>query len=421
MKTSKKEIRQYYPSLRGVFGDWIYYSCLMPANDVATRINYADEIHPSKALSTLIQRVLNKGRAHEIGDYLLREDQRFFNSMVAAVYNGEPVWHGFANFKPQVDDIDLAAVSEDAEDSVGFLSFTGTEKIFALDGQHRLAGIRNALKRNPKLELGDVSLLLVAHSNSKTGLKRTRQLFTTLNKTARPVGKGEIIALDENDTMALVARHLFDFVPAFSDKRIKFAQADNVSPNDTELTTIGNLYDILYALFTKFPTPKTKQALRFFRPSDEDLAVYVKTAQEFFERLSKAFPELGDFYKATPEKAGEVVKANRTSQGGHILFRPIGLRVFAEVTSVLLANGTSLEDAVSALSALPVNLNVSPYNATIWRNKKIVANGRVLLRDILLYMLRAGGDSNALRNRMSRAAGIPAADVRLPNRVSSSK
>lgn len=419
MKSYKAGRRNYYPSLRGTFGDWTYYTCLMSAAEIAKRIDFASEIHPSKGLSTLIQRELKKVRGSEIGDYLIREEQRFFNSMVAAVYDGDPEWHGFSNFTPQVADIDLKDVPEDAEDSVGFLSFSGEEKIFALDGQHRLAGIKNALAREPSLELGDISLILVPHKSTKSGLERTRRLFTTLNKTARAVGKGEIIALDENDVMAIVTRQLVDFNPHFSEQRIKFAQADSLAANETELTTIGNLYEVLSALFTKLPKARSKHDLRFIRPSDVELEEYRKAAENFFECLAKFFPEMRTYFQATAVRAKSVVANYRTTTGGHILFRPLGLRLFSELTATLVTKGTPLEDAVGMLASLPTELNRVPYKDVIWRNGKIVAAGRALVRDLLLYQLGIKADSPGLRARYSRILGVEASALKMPPRVAS--
>ena len=50
-------------------------------------------------------------------------------------------------------------------------------------------------------DLGDdeVSVIFVSHRDDAAGMRRTRALFTTLNKTAKPVNKSEIIALDESD------------------------------------------------------------------------------------------------------------------------------------------------------------------------------------------------------------------------------
>ena len=80
------------PSLRGVFGDWIYYSCLIPMAEIASRVDFANEIQKNKKLSKLIQRELKRNRASEIKDYLLQENERFFNSLVIAIHGGRPNW-----------------------------------------------------------------------------------------------------------------------------------------------------------------------------------------------------------------------------------------------------------------------------------------------------------------------------------------
>ena len=135
--------RTLTPALRAVMGDWVYYVATMRLADVAARINFAHEIHPSEKLNELIQRRLNTGRAKKIADYLLRDDQRFFNALVVGVYGGDPCWYDFGEITPmQSSDIEIP---EDIHNSLGFLSLAGREIMFALDGQHRLAGIKQAL------------------------------------------------------------------------------------------------------------------------------------------------------------------------------------------------------------------------------------------------------------------------------------
>src|SRR5207248_1544309 len=92
-----KANRQYMPALRGRFGDWAFYSVLMTLDQVAHHVRYAEEIHetPRTNLSRLIQRELNTGRSREIADYLRQNPDRFFNSLVLAIYGGDPAWHEF--------------------------------------------------------------------------------------------------------------------------------------------------------------------------------------------------------------------------------------------------------------------------------------------------------------------------------------
>ena len=409
--------RRYYPALRGLFGDWVYYSCLMSMKDVAARLSYAEDIHKSKKLSEMIQRKLKAGRSKDIAAYLIGEDQRFFNSLVVAIYGGDPAWHGFSDFRPQVKDINLADVPTEAEDSVGFLSFSGDEAIFAIDGQHRYAGMREALRKKPALSREDVSLVLVAHQDTPAGQERTRRLFTTLNKTAVAVGKGEVIALDENDVMAIVTRRLVENSADFNDTRIRFSQSENLPKDADELTTIGNLYDILRVIFSsKLGFSEKSSELRFIRPSDEDLTKYTSRAKECFRGLAKAFPPLGDYCAASDASAPAIVKKHRRGNGGHVLFRPIGLRLVAEVVVEIVKSGKTLKKAFTSVEKLPVELSKTPYKGVIWLpNGKMNPGGRAVCRRLLLHMLGHEKKPADLLARYARMLGQDLASVKLPS------
>lgn len=410
--------RRYYPALRGFFGDWVYYSCLMSMAEVATRLSYAEEIHKSKKLSEMIQRKLKEGRSKEIAAYLLSEKQRFFNSLVVAIYGGDPAWHGFSNFKPQVEDISLADVPTEAENSVGFLSFSGEEEIFAVDGQHRLAGMKEALAKDAELGKDEVSLVLVAHQKTPAGQERTRRLFTTLNKTAVPVGKGEVIALDENDVMAIVTRDLVENSVKFDESRIRFSQGENLPKDADELTTIGNLYDILKVLFSKLGFAAKPAELRFIRPSDEDLKKYKALAVQYFTGLGKAFPPLGDYFDADVTSAPAVVKKHRRANGGHVLFRPVGLRLMTEVVVEIVATGKTLKQTLSAIKKLPVELSKTPYKGVLWLpNGRMNPAGRAVCRRLLLHMLGHERKPADLLARYAKMLGRDPATLSLPNPI----
>ncbi|MGE0702454.1 MAG: DNA sulfur modification protein DndB [Vicinamibacterales bacterium] len=407
--------RRYYPALRGLFGDWVYYSCLMSMDEVAARLSYAEDIHKSKKLSEMIQRKLKEGRSKEIAQYLLAEKQRFFNSLVVAIYGGDPAWHGFSNFRPQVEDISLSDVPTEAENSVGFLSFSGQEEIFAIDGQHRLAGMKEALKKNQELGKDEVSLVLVAHQKTPAGQERTRRLFTTLNKTAVAVGKGEVIALDENDVMAIVTRHLVENSTKFGDTRIRFSQGESLPKDADELTTIGNLYDNLKVLFSNMGYAAKPAELRFIRPNDEDLKKYIALAEDFFDGLAKAFPPLGDYFAATAASASAVVKKHRRANGGHVLFRPIGLRLMAELVVEIVRSGKTLKSAIATAKRVPVQLSKAPYKGVIWLpNGLMNPAGRAVCRRLLLHMLGYEKKPTDLLARYAKMLGRDAASVTLP-------
>lgn len=377
----------YVPALRGLFGDWVYYSCIFPISEVDTRIDYADSIHKSKNLSELIQRELKSKRGKEIAEYLENDPERFFNSLVVAVYGGEPMWYP-SNITPD-EKINQDSVSEDALNTIGFLRLSGSENLFAIDGQHRLAGIKAAIKANPNTFEDEVSVLMVAHRNSPEGLIRTRRLFTVLNKKAVVVSKGELIALDENDIMAIITRRLIQDSTLFSGDRIAIKATNNIADRDEgSITTIGNLYDLLGIIFSKIkqkhPLQKIKNSAR---PNDEEIERYFSFTETFFKDMFTAFKPLQEFSIPNCEKTA--VKKYRGKHGGSVLYRPLGLAIVLELIANLVVQGESYQDAMTKVAKLKLDLNDPPFVNTFWDPTlgRIETKNKVLARDCLLVSL----------------------------------
>lgn len=400
------------PSLRGNFGDWVYYTCLMPVRDIAERVHYAEEIHTDKALSKLIQRSLEGPRARHIADYLTNTQERFFSAMVLATYGGEPQWMEVGNFHSTSAPDVVNSLDENSRDAMGFLVLSGKERIFAVDGQHRLAGIRKASEDGAEFEGEQLPVILVGH-DEKNKRQRTRRLFTTLNKTAKPVKKRDIIALDEDDAMAIISRRLVEEHDWFKDPRIAVISSSNVPTSNTEcLTTITNLYNVLRFLLLHHTKQKSDRTLRFLRPSDELLEEYYQYSLSFFTALAKHFPPVKVAFTST---AAEPVAAYRNEQGGHILFRPIGLLIVAElVTEYMTKHEVAIADAVKAVSAIPTDLSAPPYNGVVWDADRglINAKQKALARDVLAYMLGlTEGGASSLKARYAAAINKPGANL----------
>ncbi len=411
--------RHYVPALRGRFGDWAYYSTLMTMQQVATRVSYAQEIHSSQSLSELIQRELKEGRAKEIAEYIGKNGDRFFNSLVVAVYGGSPGWHELE--VTAGEDVKSEELDDTALYSIGYLSLTSEEKIFALDGQHRLAGIQQALKKDSALGDEELSVIFVAHHNNAEGLRRTRKLFTTLNKQARPVKKSEIIALDESDMMAIATRHLVETHKYFNDGQIDVMRKQaNLAPNNTQhLTTIISLYDVLNVILPhvkeRLDREKAYQ-LKVYRPSDDKVHEYNAFAEKFFQDFAKTFPALKRYFEAKNREP--ILKEMRTDAGGHVLFRPLGLLIFAKILRELRKTMT-YQDALKTIAKLPVNMDEEPYADTIWNThrKTIEARREAVCREVLLYMLGRVKKGEELRRKYARALEQPEVKVTLPDKI----
>lgn len=404
------------PALRGIIGDWVYYVCLMPIPELASRVNYAEEIHQDGALSKLIQRSLEGERAEHIKGYLEKTKQRFFNSLVLATYDGRPEWLEVGNFEATSQPDLIAELDDQALETLGFLRLSGEEKIFAVDGQHRLAGIKRAVSNKLSFESERLPVVFVAHNEKER--ERTRRLFTTLNKTARPVKKRDIIALDEDDTMAIVARRLVEGNDWFRDPKILVASSENLpASNRISLTTISNLYDVLKLLFKYKSKAVRDTQLRFYRPSDIELEKFYNYAVSYFCALSKAFPALGAYFAS--DEPSILARQHRGKHGGHILFRPIGLSIFTSLAiEFSKINEISLTEAVERLREMPTELTGRPYRNVIWdpSGEKMIPTGKKLAQDLLRYMVGLPVDVDALRAKYIQSLGDE--KIRLPKTIS---
>ena len=165
------------PALRANMGDWTYYIATMTLEELAQRVTTATRLHKSKKLDELIQRPITS-RSKEIADYLLSQPQRFFGALVVGVHGGGPEWLEVAikeSARPWHEDGDRL------DGAIGYLRLSGSEDLLALDGQHRLVGIKQALRTDPSLGDEEVMVIFVGHKAGQAGLDRTRQLLTTLH------------------------------------------------------------------------------------------------------------------------------------------------------------------------------------------------------------------------------------------------
>lgn len=405
------------PALRGIMGDWVYYCCLVDLPTLASRVGYADELHNSERLSEMIQRQLKETRSKEIANYLTTQPDRLFNALVVATYGGQPNWHPLTNVQKKGNPDELDSLTPDTMLSVGFLTLRGDESLFALDGQHRLSGIKAAVEeKGADVPTDEVPVMFVAHEKSDRGLRRTRRLFTTLNKTAKPVSKFDVIALDEDDVMALTVRWLIDENPdMFGDDRIAFVGSSNMpQSNVTSLTTIVNLYDILLTWYTQADIPLRSSAakLKKSRPDDDRLTAYYRHARELFNALATGFPELGAFFSAANTES--IVGRYRYESA---LFRPAGLIVFVTIIA-RLTHEMDLTDAVGVTAKLPRDLGSRPYAGLMWNTdtRTIRRFARRSLLEILLYMLgRSQRPERELLQQYRNEVGNH--DLELPARV----
>lgn len=380
------ERRTTFPALRCIMGDWTYYVTYMRFSDVAAWVKRTDQVHRSKKLRDMIQRELTP-RAEPIAAYLVEQQERFFNAIVVGVYGGMPQWYPI-----KVHDSPLLGspkLDEDAEQSIGLLVLSGTEDLFAIDGQHRVEAIKQALKAESQLGAEDLAVIFVAHHTDTTGQRRTRRLFSTLNRYAKPVSKGEIVALDEDDAFAIVTRLLveeFSLLSGF----VRFGKTTPLPQNDrSSLTSILALYDIVETIHTPIIGAQQRRAighLKIRRPPDEVIDSILQEQMDYWRLLRDYFPEYDELFSSKPED--EKAAAYRGESGGHLMFRPVGQKAFAQATRIMRDRGFQMEDAIAQLARAPMSLAARPWTYVLWNPHLQRVNSKVsglLPEAILLF------------------------------------
>ena len=407
----------FLPALRCHMGDRYYYATAMKLRDIAARVHPPDEVHERERLSRWIQRQVVEGHAPDIGEYLKHQPQRFFSALVVAVYGGKPKWTEVALRSAEVglDDEFPSDDRESLEGDIGVLRLRGYERLFAVDGQHRVEGIKLALAERPEIGDEEVCALFVGHADTPEGEERTRRLFTTLNKTAKRVAEKQIIALDEDDGFAVATRNVVDRFDLLSSgpevgpcagdrernavkKRVGFIalkDTGGLSRKDAcAVTTIVTLYHLCQDLYpvAQASCPEARQLravdIKNRRPTDEVLDAIYESVCAFWTSCSESIEEFREVLDGK-----EMPVELRTNDRNHLLFRPIGQRALAKAVAVLVRrNGHTVSTAVETLTAQDLWLHSAEWQEILWdpiQEKMKMSMG--LAESFLLH--RAGFDA----------------------------
>lgn len=383
----KKTNELIIPALKARMGDWVYYVTFLRMDQIADQIQIAQKIHSSKVLKDMIQRQITN-RAGQISDYLLKQPQRFFNSLIVGVYGGSPDWYELKvgpNRHPDVPEL-----PSELDGVLGILRLDGTQTFFAIDGQHRVEGIKQALNKDNELKKEEVSVIFVAHRNDSAGMERTRRLFTTLNRYAKPVSKSEIVALDEDDIIAITTRGLVEKYPLFQEK-ISLSKTKAIAvTDDKSFTTIVTLYDVLEVLFREKGRGWT--AFKRHRPEDDTIAEFSGNSAHFWDRMVVHFPPLQEVLASQPDE--NIAGRYRHRAGGHLLFRPVGLLIIANVVRQAKDTGLDEREAIKRISEVSMELTDEPWVGLLWdkTNQRMISGTtpQKVAKQLLFYII--GGD-----------------------------
>lgn len=374
------------PAIRSRMGIWMYYVSSLSFNDILGYVSpIDDELHKSKLLSEMIQRSITDNYK-SIANYLETQEERFFNALILAIYDGDPVWNEI-----RINEF------EDVNYPLGVLTLSGKEKIFPVDGQHRVAGIKKVLEKNPQLGEERVPVIFIGHSKDEAGMQRTRRMFSTLNRYAKPVSLRDIIALDEDDVVAIASRNLIDDTKLFLKDRILDSKSKSIpETNITALTTIIAYYECnkeLLWLYVKDVVvrgmdgelirgrKKVNEYIRH-RPSEIVINEFTEECYEFWKLIMTCCRGLDEYTDGT-------VGRYRDKEGGHIFFRPVALISFTKAV-VCIREKTSMnyEEIFDSFPEELLWIQHKLWRRILWdgiQRKMIMGNSK-LVELLLVYI-----------------------------------
>jgi len=209
-----------FPALRGIQAGREYYVTMCPLRLIPKLFIFdAEEIPPELRA----QRVLNKSRIPEIGSYILKSPHNYTLSSITASIDGK------VQFIPVQD--------KGHYHRSGTLIVPMDARFLINDGQHRAAAIREALKKNPDLGSETISVVFFLDS----GLRRSQQMFTDLNKHAvRPTTSINIL-YDHRDPFSQAIIGMLAYVPIFANDLTELERT-SISNRAKKVFTLNSLY-----------------------------------------------------------------------------------------------------------------------------------------------------------------------------------
>lgn len=395
------------PAIKGKIGETLYYIANLTFQQINQLVKRVDsELHTSTSLREEIQRSLSDNYI-KIKQYILNRDDHFFNSLVLAVYDGQPIW---TEIRYELED--------EWYHNVGVLYFNGEEKIFPVDGQHRVEGIKAALREKPEIGTETISVILIGHSNTMEGMEKSRRIFSNLNRYAKPVRLGDIIALDEDDIVAITTRIMLESFPLFTCDRIKASNSKSIPASDKKsFTTLMTLYDCHIELlkYYKFngnvSNGKLKDYLRV-RPDDDTISGFYNFLYEFWDSFKTCFPEIGDYMEDASINAAEAYRD--PVSGGNILFRPISLFPFISAMSTLAIRVPehNIIRVMEHYKGIERTVSAEPWNKVIWNptTNKMVMRNQALVKYLFMYLyshdILTNKEKNALQTKYATVHNI---------------
>ena len=217
------------PAARGRMGATEYYTATLPFGAVTKLFTFDPDKMMELTPEERSQRELKRKRVPEIASYILDHEDYIFSAITVSV--DSPVF-----FTPAAEGA-----------NVGTLVLPLEAKYVINDGQHRVAGIEEALKQDPELANDTISVVVLPDG----GLERSQQIFSDLNRTVHKTSKSLDILFDHRLPINGITIDCLQEVPLFKDRVDK--ERVSLSVRSTKFATLSGLQQANVQLLGNLP------------------------------------------------------------------------------------------------------------------------------------------------------------------------
>lgn len=392
----------------------------------------------------LEQRAPDWTRQPSLTVYLLQQPYRKFGTILAVV---SPDWVNDPEHENWGDDkralknsVTFRAL--DTSGNIGVLDLEGS-RVYALDGQHRVMGIRgvsnvlndggltiwkregmptskkiarDALLSRLEISITDLQHILqekinveyipavMAGETREEASRRVRMVFVAINEYAKSPDKGENILLNESDGYSIVARrigHHSIFKNDEGESRVNWKNKNLSASDHTSVMTLQHLREMCEAYGEAFELGWNDTEFRDtvpIRPNDNELNALEAKMKSILCELQglRCFIDLnsGDAL----QKLRDFPTEEHPERRGHLLMRPIGLPIIIRaIAPVLKQDDKALDKLIAKLKKLDLSGGFEAHRAeNLWyyvtydpRKNKMIATtaAQKLASDLLRYLL----------------------------------
>ena len=380
-------------AIKGRIGKTDYYQANISARELVAIAIPASELSDwdSWSMSERIQRDVSLNRIREeLLPYLAFSKDRFYGSLIITVIEADTF-----KFEPlEKVSPTIPAAYQSEIGSIGFLIIDGGQLV-ALDGQHRLVGLRELIT-NPYFSSeivkgaadDDVCVMFVQHES----LESTRRIFNKVNRHARPTTPSDNIITSEDDGYAIIARWLTEMDPPpgvrtprpplnwlnrNGDPIVEWKRT-TLTQNSPSLTTLTAVYKTVQSILIANGLPKFSDSIN--RPPDEELKKGYRWAARWWEAVLEEIAPL-NWVRNRPE---EIPSMRGPSKRHSLLFRPVGQMALFRGIGTAVDLGYNLEETIRRCNKIPWSTR-----SCLWREILVSEALRPITRE---KNIRLGGD-----------------------------